>query len=57
MKYKFVGSGFYPGLPAQDLSDADLTDWQKEQLQQAVEAGAYVPVIKASKKGDEQHET
>ena len=46
MQYKYQGNGnFYPGLPAQDLNDADLSDDQKALLQIGVDAGIYAPIV------------
>lgn len=43
-KYIYTGKGEnFPGLPANDLDDAELDDAQKILLKMAVEIGLYAP--------------
>jgi hypothetical protein len=46
MKCKYIGAGsYYPGLPACDLDEKDLSDSQIIQLADGIAAGMYTPVI------------
>lgn len=49
--HKYIGNGaFYPGLPALDLNEANLTPEQKALLKTGVEHGMYEVVAHAPKK-------
>lgn len=43
--HKYVGGGYYPGLPAQDLNEAHLTHEQVILLKTATEKGLYAEVL------------
>jgi len=42
MMYKYVGSGYYPGLPACDLDAETLTPEQLALLAAGAESGMYI---------------